>query len=173
VSGQFHAPAALAPGERARHTHWIRDQMGPKASLDALGKIKIACVCQELNCSPNWRDSRWNNHILSYRVLPTAHKGTTRYGTSGLYLLICQLVQWSWLSLIEPLCNCHEWPHVTTDSSERSGCGAARTHSCGRPVSSHWAHESATLRNEMMLLMSECVAATARCSLAPCTRYTC
>jgi len=32
---------------------------------------------------PNWCDSRRNNHILPYRVPPTARKRTTRYGTSG------------------------------------------------------------------------------------------
>jgi hypothetical protein len=41
VSGQFHAPAALPPGESAPGTHWIGGWVGPRADVDAVEKRKI------------------------------------------------------------------------------------------------------------------------------------
>jgi hypothetical protein len=44
VSGQFHAPAALPPGERASRTHWIGGiggWVGPRARLDVVAKRKF------------------------------------------------------------------------------------------------------------------------------------
>jgi hypothetical protein len=34
VSGQFHAPAVLCPGERASGTNWIGGWVAPRAGLD-------------------------------------------------------------------------------------------------------------------------------------------
>jgi hypothetical protein len=47
VTGQFHAPVALLPRERATGTQWIGDWMGPRAGLDAVVKRKIPSQCQE------------------------------------------------------------------------------------------------------------------------------
>jgi hypothetical protein len=45
MSGQFQAPAALAPGRDPR-THWIGDWVGPRAGLDAVVKRKIPSSCR-------------------------------------------------------------------------------------------------------------------------------
>jgi len=42
VSGQLHAPTALAPRERAPVTHSIGGWMGPRAGLGAMVKRKIS-----------------------------------------------------------------------------------------------------------------------------------
>jgi hypothetical protein len=34
MSGQFHASAALPPGERPPVTHWVGGQVSPRAGLD-------------------------------------------------------------------------------------------------------------------------------------------
>jgi len=41
VIGQFHAPSAFTPGERAPRTHWIGGWLNPRAGLDAVAKRKI------------------------------------------------------------------------------------------------------------------------------------
>jgi hypothetical protein len=41
VSGQLHAPGRFVPRERATGTHWIGGRVGPRAGLDAEGKIKF------------------------------------------------------------------------------------------------------------------------------------
>jgi hypothetical protein len=64
VNGQFHAPAALPPGESAPCTHWMGSLVGPSVDLDAVEKKTI------LHC----RDSSPGNpsrspllYRLSYR----------------------------------------------------------------------------------------------------------
>jgi hypothetical protein len=49
VSGQFHAPAALLPGETAPGTHCIGGWVEPRAVLDAVVKRKIPSPRQESN----------------------------------------------------------------------------------------------------------------------------
>jgi hypothetical protein len=49
ASGQFHAPAALSPRERAPGTHWIEGWVGPRAILDTMAKRKIPSPRRELN----------------------------------------------------------------------------------------------------------------------------
>jgi hypothetical protein len=39
--GQFHAPAALPPGERARGTHWQGGWVSPGTDLDDVKKRKF------------------------------------------------------------------------------------------------------------------------------------
>jgi len=64
VSGQFHAPAALPPRERAPGTHWIGGLVGTRAGLDAVAKRK--------NLAPAWnltlivQQVTWSLHRLSY-----------------------------------------------------------------------------------------------------------
>jgi hypothetical protein len=41
MSGQFHAPAALSPKEKAPGTHWIGVWVGPRAGLDDVEKRKF------------------------------------------------------------------------------------------------------------------------------------
>jgi hypothetical protein len=41
VSGQLHAPAALAPRERAPGIHWIKGWVCPRTGLDDVEKKKI------------------------------------------------------------------------------------------------------------------------------------
>jgi hypothetical protein len=41
VSGKFHAPAALTPGEGAPGTHWIGGWVGPDAGPDDVEKWKL------------------------------------------------------------------------------------------------------------------------------------
>jgi hypothetical protein len=41
VSGEFHAPAALPPGERAPDTRWIGDWVDPRTGLADNGEVKI------------------------------------------------------------------------------------------------------------------------------------
>jgi len=49
VSGQLHAPAAVAPGERAPGTQWIGGWEGLRARLDLEAKTKISSPCRESN----------------------------------------------------------------------------------------------------------------------------
>ena len=48
MSGQLHALAAVLQ-EKGHGTYWIEGSIGPRASLDALGRNKISCMYQELN----------------------------------------------------------------------------------------------------------------------------
>jgi hypothetical protein len=41
MSGQFHAPVAFTPGERAPGTHCIGGCVGPRAGLDNVEKRKF------------------------------------------------------------------------------------------------------------------------------------
>jgi hypothetical protein len=55
MSGQFHALAALPPGERALGTYWIGGWVDPRAGLDDVQKRKILTLMGlELRplCSP-------------------------------------------------------------------------------------------------------------------------
>jgi hypothetical protein len=46
-------PNHFTLGERVPGTHWIRDWVGPTASLDMVTKRKNTCPCQESNpCRP-------------------------------------------------------------------------------------------------------------------------
>jgi len=47
LSGQFHAPDAIHPGERALSTHWVGNWVGPRAGLYAVAKRKKFCPCRE------------------------------------------------------------------------------------------------------------------------------
>jgi hypothetical protein len=46
VTGQFHTPSALLPGERAPDTHWIRGWVGPRAGLDDVEKRKFLLLLE-------------------------------------------------------------------------------------------------------------------------------
>jgi len=48
VSGEFYAPAAITPGERAPGTHLIRGLMGFSACLDAVAKRKVTAPVRNL-----------------------------------------------------------------------------------------------------------------------------
>jgi hypothetical protein len=48
VSGQLHAPATLAPSERALGIHWIGGWVGPRAGQDAVEKQK-SCTAGNRN----------------------------------------------------------------------------------------------------------------------------
>jgi hypothetical protein len=54
VSGQFHAPAALPPGERVPDTHWIGSWVDPRVSLDAVEKRDLAVLGIEPKPSRPW-----------------------------------------------------------------------------------------------------------------------
>jgi hypothetical protein len=62
VSGELHAPAALAPGEDQPGTHWIGGWVGNRASPDTVVKRKIP--------SPR----RYSNPLI---MQPVAQRHTT------------------------------------------------------------------------------------------------
>jgi hypothetical protein len=49
ASGELHVPGGFTPGERALSTHWMGDEMGPRAGLDAVKKRRISFHYRELN----------------------------------------------------------------------------------------------------------------------------
>jgi hypothetical protein len=61
VSGEFHAPAALLPGEGAASTHWMGGLVGPSVDLDAIEKEKI------LHCQ-GWSSGRPSRSPSLYRL---------------------------------------------------------------------------------------------------------
>jgi hypothetical protein len=48
MSGQFHAPAALTPRERARGTHWIGRWVGARAGVDAVKERNINIISDSI-----------------------------------------------------------------------------------------------------------------------------
>jgi hypothetical protein len=66
MSGQLHAPAALAPGERSRGTHWIGGWVDPRADMDDVEKRKFL-ILTGLELRPLGRPVRsWSVHRLCY-----------------------------------------------------------------------------------------------------------
>ena len=63
VSGQFHAPAALAPGKAPR-THCRGDWVNPSASLDVVEQRKISGSCRDSN--PGIYQLLVQSHLLRY-----------------------------------------------------------------------------------------------------------
>lgn len=48
MSGRLHILAAV-PQEKGLGAYWIEGSIGPRVSLDDLGREKISCMHQELN----------------------------------------------------------------------------------------------------------------------------
>jgi hypothetical protein len=66
VSGQFHAPAALPPGETAAGTLWIGGWVGPRAGLEDVEKRKFLTL-PRLELQPLGRPARSQSlHRLRY-----------------------------------------------------------------------------------------------------------
>jgi hypothetical protein len=54
VSGQFHVPSTLPPGERTAANHWIGGWVGTTAIMDTMEKRKISFPCWESNPSGSY-----------------------------------------------------------------------------------------------------------------------
>jgi hypothetical protein len=60
VSGELHAPGRFISKERTPDTHWLREQVGPRAGLDALEKRNISACAENRTPIPRL-SSRWSD----------------------------------------------------------------------------------------------------------------
>jgi hypothetical protein len=66
VSGQPHAPAALAPRERVTGTHWIGGWVGPGAVLDVVVREKFPTPARNRTLEPDFLDRSPALYRLNY-----------------------------------------------------------------------------------------------------------
>jgi hypothetical protein len=80
VSGQFHAPAALPPEERAPSTHWIGNWVGPRAGLDDVERWRgeKSCPDRHSNSRPLGRPAR-NQSLYRQRHSGFPYSGGARF----------------------------------------------------------------------------------------------